>query len=470
MRIIKRVYRRFNLLPVIIVGMCLGHSGSISAENRVPVTPVVKNIKKLWEAVSLKGPPGIYPADGIVAKGVKGIFFTGPPYKGRETRVFAWYNIPGSKGNKKVPAMVLVHGAEGTAIAQWVRLWNKRGYAAISLDTHGAFPVLNRRGQVIKKNPHDYSGPRPRRWGGFEYADENPRDQWMFHAVADIILAHSLIRSFPGVDKNHTGITGISWGGILACIAASVDPRFKCVIPVYGCGFLGENTSWAEELKQLKNPGQKWLEMWDPSRYLEDIKIPVLWIAGTNDPCFYLPSLQKSYRLIAPYSTLCIRVDMGHNIGEGLKPREIYAFTNNILKGKKPLPEILEQGKTKDRAWITFKSSYPVVKAEFNYTAASGSWKKRKWKTSAAEVDNSGNRATAGIPQGTTVYYFNIVDQRNLIVSSPCVVEELNPRRLATVDWQERLNKFRSKGNRQLIPSDGVLPEESGYPRCSDYR
>ena len=439
MRIIESVYRDINLLLIIVVGMCFGYSGSVAAESGVPVTQVrnpslsrlgeFKKIKRLWDDAHLKDTPEIYPANGIVAKGVKSIFFRGLPYKGRETRVFAWYCIPVNKDSKKVPAMVLIHGAGGTAIVQWVRLWNKRGYAAISLDTHGAFPVLNRRDQVIKKMPHDYSGPRPSRWGGFEYGDEDIRDQWMFHAVADAILAHSLIRSFPGVDENRIGITGISWGGVLACIAASVDPRFKCAVPVYGCGFLGEKTSWAEELRQLEIKGQKWLRMWDPSGYLEDIKIPVLWIASTNDPYFYLPSLQKSYRLIAPYSTLCIRVDMGHNIGEGLKPGEIYAFTDSILKNKKPLPEILEQGRTKDQAWITFRSSFPIVKAEFNYTIASGLWKKRKWKIGDAEVDNTENRATTRIPKGTTVYYFNIIDKRNLIVSSPCVIERSGVRK-----------------------------------------
>ena len=48
----------------------------------------------------------------------------------------------------------------------------------------------------------------------------------------DVILAHSLLRSWPRVDPERIGLTGISWGGYLTCIATGVDNRFKFAIPV----------------------------------------------------------------------------------------------------------------------------------------------------------------------------------------------------------------------------------------------
>jgi len=48
---------------------------------------------------------------------IKGLFYTTIPFKGKETRVFVYLGIP--KSDKKVPAMVLVHGGGGTAFHEW---------------------------------------------------------------------------------------------------------------------------------------------------------------------------------------------------------------------------------------------------------------------------------------------------------------------------------------------------------------
>ena len=91
--------------------------------------------------------------------------------------------------------------------------------------------------------------------GGFHQIDQPIEDQWTYHAVAAVILANSLIRSFPQVDPNRIGVTGISWGGYLVCIVAGVDHRFKFAAPVYGCGFLGENSVWLDEFQKM-GPGE----------------------------------------------------------------------------------------------------------------------------------------------------------------------------------------------------------------------
>ena len=69
------------------------------------------------------------------------------------------------------------------------------------------------------------------------------KDLWTYHAVAAIIRSNSILRGLSGVDPARVGITGISWGGYLTCIAAGVDPRFACAIPVYGCEFLQHNSA-----------------------------------------------------------------------------------------------------------------------------------------------------------------------------------------------------------------------------------
>ena len=42
--------------------------------------------------------------------GVRALFFRGCDYKGKRTRVFAYYGIPEHKPGERVPAILLVHG------------------------------------------------------------------------------------------------------------------------------------------------------------------------------------------------------------------------------------------------------------------------------------------------------------------------------------------------------------------------
>ena len=102
------------------------------------------------------------------------------------------------------------------------------------MDTCGCTPE----GNASRGARHPTGGPSG--WGGFDQIDAPPRDQWTYHAVAAGIIAHSLLRSRPEVDAERIGLTGISWGGYLACIVAGVDHRFRFAAPVYGCGFTTE--------------------------------------------------------------------------------------------------------------------------------------------------------------------------------------------------------------------------------------
>ena len=64
------------------------------------------------------------------------------------------------------------------------------------------------------------------------------------------------------------------------------------------CGFLGEDSYWVPELARMKpEDAHKWLALWDPSVYLPRVKMPMLWVDGTNDPFYPMESLRKSYLL-----------------------------------------------------------------------------------------------------------------------------------------------------------------------------
>lgn len=167
-----------------------------------------------WNLEKLSVAPRVYPAE-LREDPLHAIFYEGLPWRGKPTRVFAWYGIPANQGNGKVPAIVLVHGGGGTAFADWVKLWNSRGYAAIAMDTCGSVPSRGsgEPGGAENRPRHEFAGP-PGWDASFQQTDWPVEDQWTYHAVADIMLANSLIRSFPEVDPERVGITGISWAAI----------------------------------------------------------------------------------------------------------------------------------------------------------------------------------------------------------------------------------------------------------------
>ncbi len=366
----------------------------------------------MWDLERFAAPPQTYPAEGFEAEGVRAVFYEGVPFRGRPTRVFAWIGLPEVKPGEKVPGMVLVHGGGGTAFENWVRLWTSRGYAAIAMDTCGCVP----KGSYGNWQRHPYGGPAG--WGGAGQIDWAREDQWTFHAVADALLAHSLLRSLPEVDPDRIGLTGISWGGYLSCIIAGVDSRLRFVAPVYGCGYYLD-TNFGGMVRGLGGERtERWMRWWDPSAYLPDAAMPMLWVTGSNDFHYWFPGLQKSYRAAPGDRTLCIRLRMPHGHGPaGEGPQEIGVFADSILKDGAPLPTFTGQGRDGASVWATYESAVPIARAELNYTLATGNWPDREWIAAPASLDEPG-KVTATLPEGTRVYYINLFDDRDCVVST----------------------------------------------------
>lgn len=367
-----------------------------------------------WKLSALSEAPSFTVDADCSADGVTAIYYDGLPYRGKPTRVFAYFAVPRLQPGQTCPAMVLVHGGGGSAFISWVKLWVSRGYAAIAMDTCGCISGQGHQNHTR----HEHGGPQG--WGDFDNVDEPMNDQWTCHAVADVILANSLIRTMPGVDPQRVGVTGVSWGGYLTCITAAIDNRFRFAVPVYGCGFLGENSAWLDQFTKMgPEKAGRWLAMWDPSVYLPRVSMPMLWVTGTNDFAYPMDSLRKSYRLPTSSRTLCIRVNMAHGHGPVSEaPEEIHAFANAVLDGAAPLPHITAAGRDGRNVSLTYESDTSIRAIELNYTADTGPWQEREWKTIPATINTTTRRATAQLPDDATVYYFNVMDDRDLLVSS----------------------------------------------------
>ncbi|HEY3333459.1 MAG TPA: prolyl oligopeptidase family serine peptidase [Capsulimonadaceae bacterium] len=379
--------------------------------------------ESIWPLDHLFTVPETYPASEFATPDVSALYFDGMPYQGKPTRVFAYYSPPSVPVDGLAPGIVLVHGGGGTAFADWVRLWNARGYAAIAMDLNGSVPT----GEYNKWDRHEWGGPSGISFpgtGAFEQIDQPITDQWYYHGVSAVIRAHSLLRSMPGVDPARIGVTGISWGGYTTCIAIGLDHRFKFAVPVYGCGFIEEHSFWEPEFAKMTPQNRtKWATLWDPKQYLPDATLPILWVTGTNDFAYPLPSLQRSYNAAPGPQTRCIRIRMPHGHGgAGENPLEIRVFADSIVKSGAPLLSVISSEQSDNSIATTYAAPLPVTRAELAYTVSDNAdWQQREWESAPAAIDTETRTVTAAIPSGATTAYLNLIDSRDCLVSAPHV-------------------------------------------------
>ena len=339
---------------------------------------------------------------------VQEVFYQGEPYRGKATRVFAYLGRPAT-GKGPFPAMVLVHGGGGKAFREWAELWARRGYVALAMDTSGCGP----NGPLPDGGPDQSDTTKFR-----DFTDDEATDMWTYHAVSAVIRGASLLTALPEVDHNRVGITGISWGGYLMCIVAGLDDRFKVAVPVYGCGFLGENSCWKTTslAKMRPEARDRWLRNFDPSQYLGGVNCPILFLNSATDFAYPLDSYRACYRLVpSRFRHVCVVLNLPH--GHIWTFNEVDVFVDSVLRGGPPLPRLEQPKIDGDRVSVKVISPVPVKEAALHYTTDSGEWQKRHWQTLPAELKD--NTIIARLPgQRPLVWYLAVTDERGLRVST----------------------------------------------------
>ena len=359
-----------------------------------------------WDLEALSSPPEFEWGEGTE---VRTLHYQGEDYQGKPTRVFAYYATPGSLAkdpskDKNLPALVLVHGGGGKAFREWAELWARRGYAAIAMNLGGGEPD---------------GGPTQTDRCKFGAIAGPVTDQWTYHAVANVIRAHSLLRSFPEVDPQRTAMTGISWGGYLTCIVAGLDNRFKAAVPVYGCGFLHENSVWLPQFAKMSAEDKaKWVRLWDPSQYVGSAAMPMLFVNGGNDGAYPPDSHAKTYALVQTPKNLRFSPELPHgHIFD--RPKAIEIFIDHHLKNGTRLSKItsLDIGEKSVTARVSTETK--LVSGQLHYTtdALPGDCKTRKWHGLPATIDQ--DRVTVERPpKDTVIWFLTVTDERDTMVSS----------------------------------------------------
>jgi dienelactone hydrolase len=404
-----RFFRRISVtLPVLVAIACA--SAQEVAIHRADSLPA----STPWNLAALSKAPEFEWSEG---KEVRSLFYRGEPYQGKPTRVFAWYATPGTLAgdpakDKNLPGIVLVHGGGGKAFAKWAELWASRGYAAIAMDLSGSGPDGKR---LADGGPDQGDATKFR-------TDAPVTDPWTYHAVAAVIRAHSLLLSFPEVDARRTAVTGISWGGYLTCIVAGLDDRFKAAVPVYGCGFLHENSCWLDRFGQMSGEARaNWVRLWDPSRYVGSASMPMLFVNGGKDFAYPPDSHAKTYALVKSPKNLHFVPDLPHGYIFD-RPPTIEVFIRQSLEGGIPLAWIAEPQVDGDHITAQVETQTKLVKAELHFTLSPlpGTPQTREWTSLPATITD-GRIETKLPPDNTTIWFLTVEDERRTTVSSPLV-------------------------------------------------
>lgn len=369
---------------------------------------------------------------------IHSLIYAGEPYEGHPTEVFALYASPVTLGESqpgtRYPGVVLIHGGGGTAFAEWVHLWARRGYAALAMDLAGARPpdpVFDERTGTPVSNAHDpktrtrlpQGGPDQGHGQKFNTIGGDPGDDWPFHAVASTIRGHTLLRSLPEVDPERTAITGISWGGYTTCLVASVDDRFKAAVPIYGCGFLHEGESVQKHsVDALRDRRDAWVKAYDPSSLLPRCRVPIFFVNGTNDAAYPLDSHAKTFAVVPGEKHIRLEVKMphGHQPGWGLK--EIGLFIDSKCRGGIPLPVPGTPQVLPEAIEVSFASMVPVKDAALHFTTDLGDRSKREWHTLRGTIEGQ----TASLPKppaDANAWFVSLTDERGAVVTTPAVLQ-----------------------------------------------
>lgn len=293
---------------------------------------------------------------------------------GKEMKSFAFMGKPAVEENKKYPAVVLVHGGGGNAYYKWVEQWTARGYVAMSLDINFCHftddDIVN-----AKRNP----------WvkgygiGSFPDIMNDPRESYTYYSVAQIAAAHSYLLSQNYVDRNKTGVVGISWGGVMALIALGIDPRFCAGAIIYSAGFITEDLLGEETglFKYLEN--KKFYDTYyDPRTYVNGINVPVIMQAGLNDAAFSPLNRKRTYSLFAHTAEKAIIPDLYHDNESNFGNKTVFSFMNDRLRGTDERVRL--ESAVKD-GYMYLTVDKKIDRAEMLYTDGVGDPHKFVWQS-----------------------------------------------------------------------------------------
>ena len=134
--------------------------------------------------------------------------------------------------------------------------------------------------------------------------------------------------SFEYVDSSKIGLTGISWGGVIATNAAAYDDRFAFVVPVYGAVAM---TGTAGIFGTLYNQYPRSAMLWDNVEMLHNCRTPILFVNWYKDPYFTYDATTKCANT-AKNGRIILIPGLQHGHPQGANINEIFIFADSVLQ------------------------------------------------------------------------------------------------------------------------------------------
>ena len=350
-------------------------SGVMPAEDRAKYR---EDPGKYWVFDELAKAPScrLAPQPEVQCAGMKALLVSGKGPKGAEAEFFAYYAVPdGTAPAGGWPGLVLTHGGGGTAFPQWVDEWRKLGFAVIAMDWLNQMPAPALTNAALNET----NVPRIPLPGG--------RRQDHVANVANIVLAHSLLRGFPEVDPERTVFVGLSWGSWYGGCVAAVDARFKGAVEIY-CGDF--NPRLGHGLVTGK--------------FLHAAKVPMWWAVSTNDQNVRPETSQAGFEECAKFDGCAIVNNLPHSHC-GFSFPSVQRMAKYYVGEAKRLPRlggiVVKDGVA--RAKILDRGE-GVAEARIGYTTeAKAKSHLCEWKYAPAEI--RGDEIVAKVPPGTLKFY-----------------------------------------------------------------
>ena len=293
------------------------HNGSRSPNNLYVHEFAAKKPVKLTESLN----PEINPADLVESRVVRFKSFDGMEIPG------ILYQPRGASPEKKVPAVVMVHGGPGgqarlpyNAVAQYLA---NHGYAVLDVNNRGSSGY----GKT------------------FYVADDRKHGR---EPLWDCVEAKNYLGSLPYVDGSKTAIMGGSYGGYMVLAALAFKPEeFAAGVDIFGVSNWVRTLQsippyWESQRKalyaEIGNPETE-LEMLratSPLFHADKITKPLIVLQGANDPRVLKPESDEIVEAIKKRNGV-VEYVVFDNEGHGFTKRE------NEIRAYKAILDFLDR-------------------------------------------------------------------------------------------------------------------------------
>ncbi len=347
---------------------------------------------------------------------IKAITYSGASIDGAPTKAFAYIGYPENmEEGKKYPAVVLVHGGGGHAFPKWVQKWNDNGYIAIAMDNTGHFPDAS--GNWVwglSNSPFAETGygnaPNNDSYNNIAGDLDN---QWMYHAVAQVILAKGVLEADAAVDADKIGIYGISWGSIITNTTIGFE-KFAFAVSQY----VASNFELAQAFCAPFALRKGYKELWKADSRYNRVDFPVLFEQYTYDFSSSIRATSKCYEdLMGAGSVMSLRTNWVHT-HDWDTPIEAYRFADSITSGGKPLTTFATQPDNSgninctlnvpdDADNVTARVQY--ISEKLTYTESGTPSPNQCFKTAELSVNNG--VITGKVPNEAVEFYVEVTTE-----------------------------------------------------------